>query len=310
LPRVVAKTALAGVAFIKTGWIFLLPPTWFASYVDIAAGQTSSFELVPAAVSVGAIIVLVMVLGGRLSLDYAERLSAIVTAARTVTPGRVARKRAAWLFTAGEARAVALLIRGQFKNDMRFRMGVLAILPLTLIYLFMGISNNNGTVGDAFVLGKSAEGLRLVTLQAAAGVCAGVLCGLVIAWMRAAVIIFALFFGVRPFPGLDHIAPMLFTTTTGLTMLMVGAAVGALFAAFAFAISAFSIPLLLDKRIDALTAMGTSWALVWNNRRAMLVWGAVVLLLFLASLATGLLGLIIVFPWLGHATWHAYEAVR
>ena len=136
------------------------------------------------------------------------------------------------------------------------------------------------------------------------------LCGLVIAWMRAAVIIFALFFGVRPFPGLDHIAPMLFTTTTGLTMLLVGAAVGALFAAFAFAISAFSIPLLLDKRIDALTAMGTSWALVWNNRRAMLVWGAVVLLLFLASLATGLLGLIIVFPWLGHATWHAYEAVR
>ena len=164
LPRIVAKTTLAGVAFIKTGWIFLLPPTWFASYVDIAAGQTSSFELVPAAVSVGAIIVLVMVLGGRLSLDYAERLSAIVTAARTVTPGRVARKRAAWLFTAGEARAVALLIRGQFKNDMRFRMGVLAILPLTLIYLFMGISNNNGTVGDAFVLGKSAEGLRLVTL--------------------------------------------------------------------------------------------------------------------------------------------------
>jgi hypothetical protein len=148
----------------QDGLDFSLPPTWFASYVDIAAGQTSSFELVPAAVSVGAMIVLVIVLGGRLSLDYAERLSAIVTAARTVTPGRVARKRAAWLFTAGEARAVALLIRGQFKNDMRFRMGVLAILPLTLIYLFMGISNNNGTVGDAFVLGKSAEGLRLVTL--------------------------------------------------------------------------------------------------------------------------------------------------
>ena len=51
-----------------------------------------------------------------------------------------ARSRRAWLFTTGEARAVALLIRSQFKNDMKFRMGVLAILPLTVIYLFMGIS--------------------------------------------------------------------------------------------------------------------------------------------------------------------------
>lgn len=136
------------------------------------------------------------------------------------------------------------------------------------------------------------------------------LCGLLLLWMRSAVVIFALFFGVRPFPGMDHIVPILFTTPEGWTMLAVGSVVGGLFAAFAFAISAFSIPLLLDKRIDALTAMGTSWALVWNNRRAMLAWGAVVLVLFLASLATGLLGLIIVFPWLGHATWHAYESVR
>ena len=42
------------------------------------------------------------------------------------------------------------------------------------------------------------------------------LCGVMLLWMRAAVIIYALFFGVRPFPGLDHIAPMLFTTTTGI----------------------------------------------------------------------------------------------
>ena len=68
--------------------------------------------------------------------------------------------------------------------------------------------------------------------------------------------------------------------------------------------------MLLDERIDALTAMGTSMALVWNNLPAMLVWGAIVLALFLLSLATGLLGLIIVFPLLGHATWHAYRAVR
>jgi uncharacterized membrane protein len=136
------------------------------------------------------------------------------------------------------------------------------------------------------------------------------LCLLMLVWMRAAVIVYALFFGVSTFPGLDHIAPMLFTTPTGWAMLIVGSLVGGLFAAFAFAISAFSIPMMLDRRVDALTAMGTSWALVIHNLPALLVWGAIVLVLSAFSIATGLLGLILVFPLLGHATWHAYEAVR
>lgn len=139
---------------------------------------------------------------------------------------------------------------------------------------------------------------------------AGVLlCLLMITWMRAAVIVYALFFGLTPFPGLDRIAPMLFTTPVGWAMLVVGSAIGGLFAAFSFAISAFSIPMLLSERVDALTAMGTSTALVWNNLPVMLTWGAIVLALFLICLATGLVGLIVVFPVLGHGTWHAYRAV-
>jgi len=136
------------------------------------------------------------------------------------------------------------------------------------------------------------------------------LCLLMLLWMRAAVIIYALFFGLRPFPGLEHIATMLFTTPIGWAMLIVGTAVGALFAAMSLAISAFSIPMLLEERVDALTAMGTSMALVWNNLPVMLTWGAIVLALFLLSLVTGLLGLIVVFPVLGHGTWHAYRAIR
>ncbi|MBN9601127.1 MAG: DUF2189 domain-containing protein [Afipia sp.] len=136
------------------------------------------------------------------------------------------------------------------------------------------------------------------------------LCLLMLVWMRAAVIVYALFFGLTPFPGLDHVGQMLFTTPTGWAMLVVGGAIGALFASFSFAISMFSIPMLLDKRVDALTAMGTSTALVWYNLRALLPWGMIVLALFLASLATGLLGLIIVFPLIGHGTWHAYQAAK
>ncbi len=136
------------------------------------------------------------------------------------------------------------------------------------------------------------------------------LCGLMLLWMRAAVIIYALFFGLLPFPGLSHVAAMLFTTPTGWALLVVGTLVGALFAAFSFAISAFSVPMMLEERVDALTAMGTSMQLVWNNLPVMLAWGAIVLALFVLSLATGLLGLIVVFPLLGHGTWHAWRAIR
>jgi len=137
-----------------------------------------------------------------------------------------------------------------------------------------------------------------------------ILMTLMLVWMRAAVLLYALFFGWRPFPGFEDVVAMLFATPMGLAMLVTGTAIGGLFAAFAFAISTFSIPMLLDREIDAFTAMGTSMSLVWNNLPALFVWGAIVLALTLLSLATGLLGLIIVFPLLGHASWHAYAAVR
>jgi uncharacterized membrane protein len=136
------------------------------------------------------------------------------------------------------------------------------------------------------------------------------LCLLMLLWMRAAVILYALFFGLLPFPGLHHITATLFTTPSGWALLIVGTLVGALFAAFSFAISAFSVPMLLEERIDALTAMGTSMALVWNNLPVLIAWGALVLGLFLLALASGLLGLIVVFPLLGHGTWHAYRAIH
>jgi uncharacterized membrane protein len=155
--------------------------------------------------------------------------------------------------------------------------------------------------------------VRMILVRSASGahvLFTGVLlCLLMLLWMRAAVIVYALFFGLRPFPGLDHIVPMLIGSPIGWAMLAVGSVVGGLFAAFSFAISVFSIPMLLDMRVDALTAMGSSVAFVWHNLAALLTWGAIVLVLTLASLATGLVGLIVIFPVLGHGTWHAYRAI-
>ena len=90
-------------------------------------------------------------------------------------------------------------------------------------------------------------------------------------------------------------------------MLLVGTLIGGLFAAFSFAISFLAVPMLLDKEVDAFTAMGRSMAAVWANIGVTIVWGAIVVALSIFAMATALLGIIIVFPLLGHATWHAYE---
>jgi uncharacterized membrane protein len=137
-----------------------------------------------------------------------------------------------------------------------------------------------------------------------------VLTMLLLLWLRAAVLIYALFFGFRPFPGLEHIAPMLFTTPLGLTMLAVGTVVGGLFAALSFAISVLSVPMLLDRKVDAFTAMGLSISTVWQNLPVMIAWGVAVLALALIGVATGMVGFIVIFPLLGHASWHVYAAMR
>lgn len=136
------------------------------------------------------------------------------------------------------------------------------------------------------------------------------LCLLLLLWMRAAVLIYALFFGYRNFPGLDRLVPLLLATPAGWGMIVTGSVVGALFAAFAFATSVFSIPMLVKERTDVLTAAGSSISMVWNNLPVMIAWGAIVLVLFALSVMTAFAGLIIVFPLLGYGTWHAYRSVR
>lgn len=136
------------------------------------------------------------------------------------------------------------------------------------------------------------------------------LVGLFLLWMRAAVLLYALFFGIVAFPGADDLLPMLLGTAGGWALLAVGGIVGAMFAAFAFAISVFAVPMMLEERTDALSAMGISVAMVWSNLPVMLAWGLIVLMLFVLSVATAFVGLILVFPILGHATWHAYRSIR
>lgn len=129
-------------------------------------------------------------------------------------------------------------------------------------------------------------------------------------WMRAAVLVYALFFGFHQFPGFVELLTALLTTPQGWGLLFVGSLFGGLFAALGFAVSALSVPMILNEKTDAWTAMGASMTLVWNNLPVMLAWGAIVFSIFIFCMLTGLLGLIVAFPVLGHATWHVYVTIR
>jgi len=91
------------------------------------------------------------------------------------------------------------------------------------------------------------------------------------------------------------------------TFVAIGSAVGAVFALVAFAASAFSLPMLADRRTDAVTAVVTSINAVLRNRLAMLVWVALILASIVVGLAAIVAGLALTMPLIGHATWHAYR---
>ncbi len=128
-----------------------------------------------------------------------------------------------------------------------------------------------------------------------------------LAWMRIASLLFALFFGTLEFPPLANILPMLFFTWEGLGLLIVGSAVGALIAAAVFAVSAVSVPLLMMRDLDAITAMLISLRVVRENLLVLALWAWLIVVLTGFGLVPAFLGLVVTFPLVGHATWHAYR---
>jgi uncharacterized membrane protein len=85
--------------------------------------------------------------------------------------------------------------------------------------------------------------------------------------------------------------------------------VGAIFAELVFAFSVVSIPMMLDRNQDTVTAMLASFLALVRNLPMMLLWGALIVSLTAVGIATAFIGLIITMPLVGHATWHAYRAL-
>ena len=129
-----------------------------------------------------------------------------------------------------------------------------------------------------------------------------------LAWLLLARIVLAVSFGPRSM-GNPFLSADVLLSPDGLTMLLIGSVIGTVLALLLFAITAVSIPLLLDRDIDVVTAMITSYEAVNRNRDAMLFWGIIIAGLTVLAMIPYFLGMLIVFPVLGHATWHVYRRV-
>jgi uncharacterized membrane protein len=126
-------------------------------------------------------------------------------------------------------------------------------------------------------------------------------------WMNTALLLFMLFFGRAGFPPVDQFFSALLNTDHGLGLLLTGTVAGAVFAAAAFSISVIAVPLMFDRKVDAVTAMMASARAVWKNLPAMALWAGLIVLMTFIGLLLLFAGLAIAFPLIGHASWHAYK---
>lgn len=125
-------------------------------------------------------------------------------------------------------------------------------------------------------------------------------------WSFFAHMLFALFLGPSALTNVTSSYAYLLEPE-GVQMLLMGTGFGAVFAFVLFALTVVSLPLLLDREVDFVTAMITSVSVVKQNLAVMVVWGAVIGGLTFLAMLPGLLGLLIVLPVVGHASWHMYR---
>ncbi len=132
------------------------------------------------------------------------------------------------------------------------------------------------------------------------------LAGMFVLWLGAARAIFNATLGRLPLETAADFAAALFSTSEGLTMILIGNLVGAGFAVVTLALAAFSFPMAVDKGSGPVTAVKSSLAVFRRSPATMIQWGVMVAAILAVAALPLLVGLVVALPVLGYATWHLY----
>jgi uncharacterized membrane protein len=127
-----------------------------------------------------------------------------------------------------------------------------------------------------------------------------------LAWQQISTVLFALFYGGN-LPTVQAFFAKVFLSGDYLSFVLVYAVTGGILAAAVFATSALAVPMLVDRRVDVATAVATSLKAMRVNPAAMAAWALALVVLMLLAFATLPLGVMVLFPWAAHASWHAYR---
>lgn len=126
-------------------------------------------------------------------------------------------------------------------------------------------------------------------------------------WLYQARLLLAIFLQSLSFSSFERFIEVVASTSNGWLFLGVGTVVGAFWASVLFTVTVISMPLLLDRQVDFVSAMVLSVRTVFKNPFVMIGWGLIIAALMMLSMIPFFAGLIIVLPVLGHATWHLYR---
>lgn len=126
-------------------------------------------------------------------------------------------------------------------------------------------------------------------------------------WARASLVVFAVFYQ-GGMPSIESFIEQI-TKFDNIEFMIAYLVIGGLFATLVFAFSVVSIPTMLDRDQDSITAMIASFLALVRNIPAMVVWALLIVALVAVGIATAFVGLVVTVPVVGHATWHAYRAV-
>lgn len=129
-------------------------------------------------------------------------------------------------------------------------------------------------------------------------------------WIYQVRILLAVFLGFKSFSSFEAFVRIVISTPEGFGFLAIGTVVGAVIATILFSATVIAMPLLLDRDVDFISAMIASFKAVLAAPIVMLTWGIVVAVATLAAMIPAFLGLFVIMPILGHATWHLYSRIR